>query len=134
MVLNGFEAISYYNGWAQAVAGALIVMSGLSILALVISQLHKVVDFVENFGKKPMPEHEDEASVCALPDLLNVDTCQLCDLSRPYVEKLGDSFQLSDLYDVFIQNNLPHPHLTIRSLRESGKIVPLGEGVFCWHR
>jgi hypothetical protein len=132
--LNGFEAISYYNGWAQAIAGGLIVMSGLAILSLVISQLHKVIDFIENFGKKPMPVHEDEVAVCALPDLLNVDICQLCDLSRPYVEKLGDSFQLCELYDVFMQNSLPHPHLTIRSLRESGKIVPLGEGVFCWNR
>lgn len=132
--MNGFEAISYYNGWAQAIAGGLIVMSGLAILALVISQLYKVVDFIENFGKKPMPVHEDEASVCALPDLLSSDICQLGDLSRPYVEKLGDSFQLCELYDVFMQNSLPHPHLTIRSLRESGKIVPLGEGVFCWNR
>ena len=132
--MNGFEAISYYNGWAQAVAGGLIVMSGLSILALVISQLHKVIDFIENFGKKPIPVHKKEETGNALPDLLDADMGQLCDLSRPYVEKLGASFQLCELYNVFTQNNLPHPHLTIRSLRESGKIVPLGEGVFCWNR
>jgi len=132
--LNGFEAISYYNGWAQAIVGGLIVMSGLAILSLVISQLYKVIDFIENFGKKPIPVHKNEKSGNALPDLLDADMGQLCDLSRPYVEKLGASFQLCELYDVFTQNNLPHPHLTIRSLRESGKIVPLGEGVFCWNR
>jgi len=132
--LNGFEAISYYNGWAQAVTGILIVMTGLSCLALIISQLYKVVNYVENFGKKQIPAHNNETAENAPPDLMDADLHQLGELSRPYVEKLGDSFQLRELYDIFQKNSLPHPHLTIRSLRESGKIVPLGDGAFCWNR
>jgi hypothetical protein len=42
--LYGIEAIEAANGWAMAIAGALIVMAGLAILSLVISQLHKLVD------------------------------------------------------------------------------------------
>ena len=133
MILNGFEAISYYNGWAQAVTGILIVMSGLSLLAFIISQLYKVVNYVESFGKKQIPVHKSETAGNAPPDLIDADLHQLGELSRPYVEKLGDSFQLRELYDVFQKNSLPHPHLTIRSLRESGKIVPLGDGAFCWN-
>lgn len=133
-VLNGFEAISYYNGWAQAIAGILIVMTGLSFLALIISQLYKVVNYIESFGKKQIPTHENETAVNTPPDFLNADLHQLSELSRPYVEKLGDSFQLRELYDIFQKNSLPHPHLTIKSLREGGQIVPLGDGVFCWNR
>ncbi len=132
--MNGFEAIAYYNGWAQAVTGALIVMSGLAILAFIISQLYKVIGYMEKFKKKQIPVHKSETAGNAVPDLLNADIHQLGELSRPYVAKLGDSFQLSELYGVFMQNGLPHPHLTIKSLRESGRIVPLGDGEFCWNR
>ena len=134
MKLNGFEAISYYNGWAQAITGALIVMSGLSILSFLISQLHKIIYFMENFRKKRKTVHKSKVIGNVVPDFLNADINQLGELSRPYVEELEEFFQLRDLYDVFMQNNLPHPHLTIRSLRESGRIIPLGDGLFCWKR
>ncbi|MBW1726140.1 MAG: OadG family protein [Deltaproteobacteria bacterium] len=39
--MYGLQAIAAYNGWAMALAGALIVFSGLVILSFVISQLHK---------------------------------------------------------------------------------------------
>lgn len=136
--MNGFEAISYYNGWAQAVAGALIVMTGLSLLALIVSQLYKIVEFSENLGKNKdsarVKKKEDDLPADTVPDLLKVDINGLGELSRPYADKLGDSFQLRELYDIFQKNSLPHPHLTIRSLREAGKIVPLGDGMFCWNR
>ena len=135
MVLNGFEAISYYNGWAQAIIGILIVMSGLTLLSLIISQLYKVVNYIENFGKKQLPAHDnDEAVENAPPDLLDADIHRLGELSRPYVEKLENSFHLRELYDIFQKNSLPHPHLTIKSLRENGKIVPLGDGLFSWNQ
>ena len=138
MALNGFEAISYYNGWAQAVAGALIVMTGLSLLALIVSQLYKIVEFSENLGKNKgsarVKKKKGSLPADTVPDLLKVDINGLGELSRPYADKLGDSFQLMELYDIFQKNSLPHPHLTIRSLREAGKIVPLGDGMFCWNR
>jgi len=114
--------------------GILIVMSGLTLLSLIISQLYKVVNYVENLGKKQLPILETEAVENAPPDLLDADIHRLNELSRPYVEKLGESFQLRELYDIFQKNSLPHPHLTIKFLRENGKIVPLGDGVFSWNR
>jgi hypothetical protein len=49
--LNGFAAISAQNGWAMVFTGAFIVMGGLSLLALIISQMHKVIAFCERrFG------------------------------------------------------------------------------------
>jgi len=50
--LYGLEAISAQNGWAMAVAGALIVISGLTVLSLVISQLHKIAAFLEKGVEK----------------------------------------------------------------------------------
>ena len=51
--LYGFDAISAHNGWAMALAGALIVLSGLAVLSFVISQLHKVVALLEKRDEKP---------------------------------------------------------------------------------
>ncbi|MBL0731242.1 MAG: OadG family protein, partial [Desulfosarcina sp.] len=41
--MYGFEAISAYNGWSMSIVGVLIVFSGLVILSITISQIHKVL-------------------------------------------------------------------------------------------
>ncbi|WP_300459313.1 OadG family protein [Desulfobacula sp.] len=48
--MYGLEAINAYNGWAMAITGPLIVISGLAILSIIISQLHKIIAI---FDKKP---------------------------------------------------------------------------------
>ena len=47
----GLKAVSAHNGWAMAAAGAIIVMCGLSVLAFIISQLHKIVGLFEEKKK-----------------------------------------------------------------------------------
>lgn len=50
--MNGLENISANNGWAMAITGPLIVMSGLTILAIIISQLHKIVALFDKKNKE----------------------------------------------------------------------------------
>lgn len=50
--MYGLEAINAHNGWSMAVVGPLIVMSGLTILAIIISQLHKLVALMGGKDKK----------------------------------------------------------------------------------
>lgn len=50
--MNGLEAINAYNGWAMAIVGPMIVMGGLSILAIIISQLHRLVAVFDKKDKK----------------------------------------------------------------------------------
>ena len=50
--MYGLEAISAQNGWAMAIAGALIVMAGLTVLSFVISQLHKIAALLEKGVEK----------------------------------------------------------------------------------
>lgn len=131
-----FENISAHNGWAMALAGALIVMTGLSVLTLVIAQLHKLVDFIEKKGQSPAdvsgptvpesPVEEESAS----PDLL--DMTETAKLYQAAAGELGNEFELSKLYAVAAQKQMSHPHLSIRSMREAGIIVPVGDGVFTW--
>lgn len=127
-----FSLISANNGWAMAATGALLVMTGLSLLSLIISQLHKGVAF---FEKKPTPKPTETAEQ-AKPASVDIDLTNDLDaaarLYKAASADLGTTFSLSKLYEVIQRDQLPHPHLTIRSLREAGFLVPEGDGRFTW--
>ena len=133
--MYGFDAISAANGWAMAIAGSLIVITGLSVLAFVISQLNRVADFLETGFKKrpdeilpPMKERDKPAPNC--PPSFNIAEAKAA--LAPLAANLGEKFDLKRLYESAAANDLPHVHLSIRSLRESNNIVPATEGLFRW--
>lgn len=121
------------NGWAMAIAGAIIVMCGLTLLSLIISQLHKVITL---FEAKPKPQHEVTEPAPAKRgagdiDFLN-DLEGTAKLYKVISEELGTTFDLSRLYQITQRDQLPHPHVTIRNLRQAGYLTPVGEGRFSW--
>jgi hypothetical protein len=133
----GLDAISSNNGWAMALTGALIVMCGLALLAAIISQLHKVIALFEKkplIVEKPIPESAPSfAQLSAEVDILN----DLAAAARIYQSVLGErdeSFKLTQLYAACTHEQMPHPHLTIRALRDSGYLQPCGDGLFCWDK
>jgi Na+-transporting methylmalonyl-CoA/oxaloacetate decarboxylase gamma subunit len=131
--LYGLQAISAQNGWAMAVTGALIVMTGLSVLSLAISQLYKLVALFEKKEKKAEKASDKKPENQIKPlDFPLADLRLAADQYKPLTSKLGESFELGVLFKLFQECNLPHPHLTIRSFRESGILVPIGEGRFSW--
>ncbi len=135
----GIANIAANNGWAMAFLGASIVMTGLIILSLAISQIHKLVDFWEKRKKK-----EAEAAVAAPaaigaeePAPVEMAACpinldELVALYQPLSEPLGSPFELKDLYRLAGETNLPHPHITIRCFREAGLLMMAEEGLFIW--
>ena len=139
--MYGLEAISLHNGWAMAVAGALIVFSGLVILSTVISQLHNVLDFFENRidrykaksakisseGSSDQPESKPDRENRFLDDLDRV-----VDRYKTASEPMGESFALTELYRLAREMDAPHPHLTISYLKQHNFLVPLGDGIFSW--
>ena len=129
-----FENISANNGWAMALAGALIVMTGLTVLSIVISQLHKLVELIEKRGqsktpalKKPEKPVEKAPEVSGPPDIKTT-----AERYRSAAKDLEKEFQLNKLYEIAAREQLPHPHLSIRGLREAGILVPVGDGAFTW--
>tara|TARA_B100001971_G_C18084608_1_gene480180 strand:- start:390 stop:809 length:420 start_codon:yes stop_codon:yes gene_type:complete len=137
--LYGFEAIAAHNGWSMAIVGASIVFSGLVILSLVISQLHKLLTIWENKGtffnrnKRTSVNSTEEVLDLNLPGRFPSDINEAARLYHPLVEKLGQPFQLVQLYEVSRKKGFPHPHLTISLLRQAKVLVPEGDGVFIWH-
>jgi len=129
--LYGLQAIAAHNGWAMALAGALIVFSGLVILSFVISQLHRILAF---FEKKPVDvEPPEDKPGFLLPKPFPEDINEIVRLYKPLVEALGETFYLSELYEMSRKNDFPHPHITLTALRESKILVSDGNGVFSWN-
>ena len=132
--MYGLEAISAYNGWAMAITGPLIVMSGLIILSIIISQLHKLVVIFDKKTKQttePPIKSKDEISV---PKILPNDILETAKIYQALIDKLKQPFELRDLYKVAAQNNFPHPILTVNRLRGAGILISEGEGLFIWNR
>jgi hypothetical protein len=132
--LYGLEAISANNGWAMAIIGPLIVMSGLTILAIIISQLHKLVAIFDKKAEQteePDVKSKDEISV---PKVFPNDILETAKIYQMLIDKLEQPFELRDLYQVAEQNNFPHPILTVSRLREAGILIREGVGLFIWNR
>ena len=133
----GIANIAANNGWAMAFLGASIVMSGLIILALAISQIHKLVDLWEKRKKKAAeapvaepPEAEKAIPIERVACPINMD--DLVARYQPLTEPLGSPFELKELYRLAGESNLPHPHITIRCFREDGLLIMEDEGLFSW--
>ena len=134
--MYGLEAISAHNGWAMAIVGPLIVISGLTILAIIISQLHKLVALIE--GKDQGDDSNEETAsgsqdALSVPDRLPDDIVETAKLYQPLIDQLEQPFELHRLYDFAGENNFPHPYLTINRLRDDAILQDEGEGLFSWN-
>jgi hypothetical protein len=132
--LTGFEAISAHNGWAMALTGLLIVLTGLTLLSIIISQLHRVIALFERKSVAAEPEPrapEKPATPEPAADLLT-DLPAAARFYQSITSELGDSFALTSVFEQLKKEGIPHPHLSIKTLRENGFLVSLGDGRFSW--
>ena len=137
--MYGFHAISTHNGWAMAIVGALIVFSALVVLTTAISQIHRILLFLENryagfrnnnkIQKNDGPEEEQEST---LPTIFPTKLDEIACLYQPLIKEIGETFYLSDLYKIAKKNHFPHPHITFTAFRDAKILIPHGEGVFSW--
>jgi len=120
----------------MAITGAVIVMIGLSILSFIISQLHRIIALVGGRSNRKSKQTSDREPVSMPESKLQVpplsDLGETMKRFQPLTKDIGTPFDLTALFQVFVQQNDPHPHLTIRSLREQGYLIPDGNGLFSW--
>ena len=138
MGLYGLEAINANNGWAISAVGISIVFTGLVVLSLVISQLHKVVDLYENpekikewFAPKPAPEPEPEALAEAAADLSEAQRDDVRQFEL-LAKTLDAHFALPRLLHLAESRGINTPHSNLNLLLNIGIVVPDMEGYFCW--
>jgi len=136
--MYGLEAISDAGGWQMAALGVSIVFLSLIFLAIIISQLHNILEF--RSPRKSLPGNGPEtktvgqqAATLHHPPICPEDIDTVADLWSPLVGQLNDPFRLQDLYEKAANNNFPHPHLTINRLRQAGILVPVDDCLFSWN-
>jgi Na+-transporting methylmalonyl-CoA/oxaloacetate decarboxylase gamma subunit len=132
--MYGIAAIQQANGWVMAGAGACIVISGLAILAFLISLIPQ---FIGLFDRKPKPsvapvEEKKNTPKVIVPERLPDDVVAASAIYIALTEGLGEEFTLINLHLKTKELGLPHPHLSINRFREAGILIPLGDGRFSW--
>jgi len=137
LALTGFANITATNGWAMAATGAFIVFVGLVALAFVISQLHKLLLIFERWTQSASKDRKGvdaatrETPAFSPPSILALDELKI--IYRPLAEQLGEWFELAQLYELSRKMDLPHPHISIRQLREANILLSNDRGQFCWN-
>ena len=131
----GIDNITNNNGWAMAVVGATTVFMGLIALSFVISQIHKILALWENRDGKAAagPVEAEKIAPPAQKESRLPTISELTSIYRPLVEQLPEPFQLVQLYEKTKEMNLPHAHLSIKSLQEADILVAQGDGTFTWN-
>ena len=133
--MHGIQAINAANGWAMAMVGAMIVISGLALLSFIISRLHRIIDWMDkpkgNNGREDSRCDTDRALV--FPETMPSSHREVAGLYQPLTASLGQNFDLVSLYRICAEHRIPHPHLTIRTLRDAGLMVPVADGLFSWN-
>ncbi len=134
--MYGLEAISNHNGWAMAVVGISIVFSGLLLLSLVISQIHKALELWEN-----RKSHFKNMKELLQPKVKEEKPNYNLSFSRDVKEsvylltkRMGDPFSLPKLIDIAKKFGLATPHSTINELINTKLIIPDGKGYFYWNK
>ncbi len=136
--MNGLENISVNDGWAIALMGVSIVFTGLILLSLCISQLHKIIDFWENIGKEKDTQPQKyitpprESPVFQAP--VHDEEPETIRQYKVLVDRLEQPFSLPDLLELAERIGLYNPHSTINYLLEKKIIIPDKNGYFIWAR
>lgn len=135
--MYGLQAITANNGWAMALTGVSIVFTGLVLLSLAISQIHKIFTILDKRKAEKeaaSKKAEEEAQKDQRPPCLNLpkDIAKAEAQFTPLIASKGEPFLLTDLLKAAERENLPHPHLTLNYLREAKLLIPKGDGFFVW--
>lgn len=131
----GFHSISIDSGWVVALISLIVVFLGLAIRARFLATLRKKPG---RSDQNPLFEEQyftgaDPAGVGSEIDWLG-DLASAATLCKSLSAAIGEPFKLTVLYHQLAKNNWPHPHLTIRSLREAEFLKPAGNGLFAWSK
>ncbi len=137
----GIENIAAANGWAMAAVGATIVFLGLVVLSFAISQIHKILalwedrdTYLARFKKQAKPDDEQKAEEPVYKEHHMPEVDELVSTYEPLVEQLGESFELTQLFEIAKKNDVPHPHLSINRLREFKILISQEDGTFTWKK
>jgi len=141
--LYGLDAINANNGWAISVVGVTIVFSGLVMLSLVISQLHKLLALWEDPSKIKtfFKAKQKEAPTEVLPGKPISEQVIFTESQKEMAKQffllartMEDHFSLPRLLHFAQISDLKDPYSSLNNLLKIKIIVPDGSGLFTWDK
>jgi hypothetical protein len=119
-------------------AGWLIVaVGGVALFVYLCIKIYKQREYYKVGNKKGEESQkgsdETSAQEKSSIDVFPLNPGEAVQFYLPLIEQMGEEFQLSDLYLLAREKNLPHPYLTISSFRQTGFLLPKGDGLFTWN-
>ena len=134
--MYGFDAINANNGWSIAAVGIIIVFTGLVILSFIISQLYKVLDFIENPKRfefltlKKSVEKKEKGILLSLSKKQQESAKQFSLI----VKTMNKHFALPKLLRLAEVSGLGKPYNNLNNLLDAGIVEPDTEGYFIWNK
>ena len=135
--MHGLQAIDAHNGWAIAALGISIVFTGLTLLSIAISQLHKLLEAWKNRREifkrlKDAAGNGKTSAPVSRSDLKRPDIEKALGDYRLLTERIGEPFSLPRLLEFALKMGLSRPHFMINKFLKAGIMAPDGQGLFRW--
>lgn len=130
-----FNAIGANNGWAMSLVGALTVFTGLVILTLVVSQMHRLLQLLDNgvlLLKRWIGENGTTTGAGRRGPVLSREARTAVGQFGLLVQKVGQPFSLPRLIEHSQHAGLKRPHALVNEMLEAGLIIPDAKGYFLW--
>ncbi len=131
--MYGLEAIAAHNGWAISVVGVTIVFTGLVLLSLCLSQLHKALYIWENWGDIKF-FNKDKAKSEPIIKSFNLQQKETARQFRLLTRTMDDNFAIPKLLRLAKTSGLEKPHSSLNTLLKSEIIKPDQKGYYTWDR
>ena len=134
--MYGFDAINANNGWSIAAVGIIIVFTGLVLLSSIISQLYKVLDFIENpkrfefLSRKKSVEKKEKYTLLSLSKNQKESAKQFSLI----IKTMEEHFALPKLLRIAEVSGLGEPYKNLTNLLDAGIVEPDTEGYFIWNK
>jgi hypothetical protein len=133
--LFGFEAIIAHDGLGISVIGISVVFTGLILLSLSVSQIHKIIELWDKRHRFKKTRQRKDQKAAPVQDLTVPQDIQRA--SRQFkllIEWIGEPFPLPKLLDFSEKCGIFRPHSTINELLKCELIIPDENGYFVWNK
>lgn len=136
--MKGLEAILYHHGFSVAAAGITIVFTALVTLAVILSQLHRVLSAWDNrkaYFEKARRMFSSPGASEPMPVVTYFD--DIHESARQFnllIRTMGEPFSLPKLIHMAETLGISHAHSTASHLIVTHLIVPDQKGYFRWNQ
>jgi len=130
----GLEAIEANNGWAISAVGISIVFTGLVLLSLSISRIHKLLEIWENRDNISLFKKKNPQSEAPTPRFLTERERESADQFYLLIKTMDDHFSLPRLLYLAEISGIERPHSNLSRLLKTKIIKPDLDGFYLFDK